>query len=235
MTAAVLEGTRPADPAATAPVPPGRGGIPVLLLDPDPISRHVLTGVLAGSCRVSLLAAVDPGATRSRTGRSRDPGVAVLCPGNGDEVVGEVRALRSRGTGVIVLGSRWTREAVCGALAAGAGACLVKEPGAPGLVDAVVAVHAGHRVLAPALLRALVDPVSPSPAADPGAVRRVSLLSRREREVLAVLAQGAGTEEAARRLCVSRATVKSHVSHALTKLGVRSRLEAVLLLRSVLG
>ncbi|MDQ1295741.1 MAG: hypothetical protein QG608_3628 [Actinomycetota bacterium] len=236
MTAAVLERSPVPNDASLPGWPPAERRIPVLLVDPDPISRHVLTGVLRASPRIRLLAAVDRSDPSSWAGSlHRTPRVTVLCPGSRDDIPQEVRALRSRTAGVVVLGARWTRDSVCGALAAGAGACLVKEPDAVGLADAVAAVGAGHRVLAPSLLHALVEPSAPGPAADPRSALRVSRLSRREREVLALLADGVDTEQAAHRLCVSTATVKSHVSHSLTKLGVRNRLEAVLLLRSVLG
>jgi two-component system, NarL family, nitrate/nitrite response regulator NarL len=235
MTTAVLDRSSLLNRATRPGALPAEHRIPVLLVDPDPISRHVLTGVLRASPRVRLLAAVDRPDPSSWAGTlHRAPRVAVLCPGTRDDIPQEVRALRSRTAGVVVLGARWTRDTICAALAAGAGACLVKEPNAEGLADAVVAVGAGHSVLAPSLLHALVEPSAPGPAADPRAALRVSRLSRREREVLALLAEGVDTAQAARRLCVSTATVKSHVSHSLTKLGVHNRLEAVLLLRSVL-
>lgn len=217
--------------------PDGRGGldaataIPVLLADSDPISRFVLTGVLAGSPRIRLTGAVDPVA--AQTWSLEGAGMAIFCPGVGDDIPAQVRALRARGARVVVLGTHWTKDVVAEVLTAGAEGCLVKKPGADGLVDAVHAVHAGHRVLAPELLEVFVELAAPAP--DPEAAWRVSQLSSREHEVLAQLAEGASTDEVAHRLCVSRATVKSHVSHSLTKLGARSRLEAVLLVRSVLG
>lgn len=205
----------------------------VLLADPDPISRYVLTGVLAGSPRLHLTAATD--LVVAQTWSLDGVDVVVLCPGVGDDAADHVRALRRRGCRVVVLGARWSKDDVARAIAAGAQACLVKQPGAGGLVDAVQAVHAGHRVLAPELLEVLVEPTAAPSGPDPDATRRVSRLSSREHQVLTLLADGCSTDEAASRLCVSRATVKSHVSHSLTKLGARSRLEAVLLVRSVLG
>lgn len=102
----------------------------------------------------------------------------------------------------------------------------------------MLAVAAGYVTLSPEL-HELTDPHT-LPAGGAGEVGRlrgigystptdlVRSLSDREYEVLLLLARGVTTAEAAATLNVTRATIKSHVSHALTKLGVRSRLEAVL-------
>jgi DNA-binding NarL/FixJ family response regulator len=98
-------------------------------------------------------------------------------------------------------------------------------------------VASGHVVLSPQLLGQCLQkkPASGgSPFGLDGPVPLDTLLAtltKREREVLDLLADGKSTAEAAEVLMLSAATVKSHVSHALSKLGVRNRLEAVLLMQ----
>jgi DNA-binding NarL/FixJ family response regulator len=118
----------------------------------------------------------------------------------------------------------------------------VKNTEVGGLAAAARAVASGHTVLSPELHGLYTSPVRVVPGPVPSQVSRragspdhlLRLLTGREHKVLALLAEGLSTAEAAADLKVSPATIKSHVSHALTKLGVRNRLEAVLLVRQLL-
>ena len=96
------------------------------------------------------------------------------------------------------------------------------------MLDAVRAVAAGDAVLSPAVTRRLLDQVGRRlPAAvsrEPG----LDALTEREREVLRLLAAGLSNPEIAEALVVSEATVKSHVSSLLGKLGLRDRVQAVI-------
>jgi DNA-binding NarL/FixJ family response regulator len=116
---------------------------------------------------------------------------------------------------------------------AGASGCLVKETGIGGLAAAVGAVVSGYTVLSPQLHSLYGHDThhatnAPVGRAGRSADRQLGSLTSRERTVLDLLAQGMSTAEVAARLKVSPATVKSHVSHTFSKLGVRNRLEAVL-------
>lgn len=101
--------------------------------------------------------------------------------------------------------------------------CLTANPGPERLATAVRAVAAGQVVLSPELA-----PLWTRAEAPP---RPTAHLTIREHEVFALLADGLTSSEVAASLAVSVATVKSHVSHVLSKLGARNRLEAVLLMR----
>ncbi|MDQ0686321.1 DNA-binding NarL/FixJ family response regulator [Streptomyces sp. B4I13] len=119
---------------------------------------------------------------------------------------------------------------VFGALRAGAAGFLLKNTEARDLLTAVRTVAAGDGLIAPAVTRRLIAefaarPVR-TPAADPAAL---DPLTRREREVLACLGQGLSNAGIAERLDMAEATVKTHVSRLLGKLGLRSRVQAAVL------
>ena len=105
------------------------------------------------------------------------------------------------------------------ALEAGAIGYLLKDISAEELVQAIRAAHAGRATLSPEAAQALVQNASqpPTPGLD---------LTEREREILALMVEGLNNIQIAGRLTVSPATVKSHVSNILSKLGVSSRTEA---------
>ena len=123
---------------------------------------------------------------------------------------------------VIALTSFKEKDLVRDALAAGAISYLLKDVSGDDLANAIRAAHAGHSVLAPEAVQALIQPADP-------ATRLGQDLTRREREVLALLAKGLTNPEIAEKLVVSHSTVKVHVSHILSKLGVSNRGEAIAL------
>lgn len=119
-------------------------------------------------------------------------------------------------------------EYVFGALRAGAAGFLLKDAQPEVLVDAIRAVAAGKGLVDPEVTRRLITrfaQISP----DPGRGRALDALSDRERHVLLQLATGASNAQIAAALTVEESTVKSHVSAVLAKLGLRSRVQAVIL------
>lgn len=127
---------------------------------------------------------------------------------------------------VIILTTFGLDEYVSTAIAAGASGFLLKDASAAELVDAVRSVADGDAVLAPSLVRTVFEQSRKTPRPEP--VQGVDDLTDREREVLTHLATGCSNAEIAERLFVSEATVKTHLSHVLTKLGVRDRVQAVI-------
>ena len=131
---------------------------------------------------------------------------------------------------VLILTTFDLDEYVVGALRAGASGFLAKDVPAEDLVTAIRTVAAGEAVVAPRILKRLLDrfaDVLPDPAASPPKV--LSVLTEREREVLVQVARGLSNAEIARALSVSETTIKTHVGHVLTKLGLRDRVQAVVL------
>lgn len=120
-------------------------------------------------------------------------------------------------------------ELVYGALAAGASGFLLKDVPREQLLGAVRMVARGDAVLSPALTRRLVEryvAAPPPPGRTPGVL---GPLSAREREVFGLLARGRSNAEIAEALVVGEATVKTHVAGILGKLGLRDRVQAVVL------
>ena len=129
------------------------------------------------------------------------------------------------------------------ALEAGASGFLLKNAGPEQLVEAVRVAAAGDALLAPAVTRRVIErfaasPSSPGPAvatpraaadgaAEAAATAELALLTERERDVLRLLADARSNAEIATELYIGEATVKTHVSNVLQKLGVRDRVAAV--------
>jgi DNA-binding NarL/FixJ family response regulator len=120
-------------------------------------------------------------------------------------------------------------EYVYAAMRAGASGFVLKDLRPEGLAEAVRVVATGEALLAPAITRRLIEQFVRRPP--PGAARPAELdaLTDREVEVLRLIARGLSNGEIASSLFLSEATVKTHLTHILTKLGVRDRVQAVVL------
>jgi DNA-binding NarL/FixJ family response regulator len=115
---------------------------------------------------------------------------------------------------------------VYAALAAGASGFLLKDVSPEHLVASVRLIRTGDALLAPTITRRLVERfVQPDAPPTPD----LDVLTRREREVLTLIARGAANGELAAQLRLSEATVKTHVTRILAKLGLRDRVQAVIL------
>jgi DNA-binding NarL/FixJ family response regulator len=129
---------------------------------------------------------------------------------------------------VLILTTFQLDEYVFAAIRAGASGFLLKDTPPADLVSAISIVAAGEALLAPSVTRRLVEHFRLGPApTDPKNNDRLERLTDRERDVLIELAQGLSNAEIADALFVSETTVKTHVSHLLTKLELRDRVQAV--------
>jgi len=145
---------------------------------------------------------------------------------DGIEATKRIVASGSR-TRVLVLTTFDLDEYVYGAVRAGASGFLLKDVRPGELVDAIRVVASGNALLGPTAIERLLTRFSP--LADPPAEAvAVGSLTDREAETLQLLASGLSNAEIAAKLVVSEATVKSHVSSVLRKLGVRDRVQAVI-------
>ncbi|MBU7596365.1 response regulator transcription factor [Streptomyces sp. P38-E01] len=131
---------------------------------------------------------------------------------------------------VLVLTTFDLDEYVFGALRAGAAGFLLKDTDAATLVEAVRTVARGDGMISPAVTRRLIRQFA-SPAAAPGRTPppELATLTAREREVLARLGEGLSNAQIAGALSMAEATVKTHVSRLLHKLGLKSRTQAAVL------
>jgi DNA-binding NarL/FixJ family response regulator len=128
---------------------------------------------------------------------------------------------------VVILTTFDLDEYVYQALSAGASGFLLKNAPPEQLIGAVRVVAAGDALLAPSITRRVIQQFARLPV--PGGTDALAGLTERERQVLQLVARGLSNAEIAAELFVSDATVKSHVAHLLSKLGLRDRVQAVVL------
>jgi DNA-binding NarL/FixJ family response regulator len=131
---------------------------------------------------------------------------------------------------VLVLTTFDLDEYVYEALRAGASGFLLKGAPTAQVIEAVRVVATGDALISPSVTRRLIDEFARRPRADARAPAQLDELTARERDVLELVVRGRSNPEIAEELVVSAATVKTHVAHILTKLGVRDRVQAVILL-----
>ncbi|TQL01972.1 response regulator transcription factor [Cellulomonas sp. SLBN-39] len=215
----------------------------VLLADDHGAVRAGLRLMLEQSGVLEVVGEAGDGDVAVRQARALRPDVVLMdvrMPGT-DGVTATATIVAEGLADVVALTTFDLDEYVVGMVRAGAAGFLLKSVGAAELVDAVRRVAAGEGVLAPEVTRRLLDAVAGRgglvPAAQAAVTEedpRLAVLTARERDVLGGLGEGLSNAELADRLGVSPTTVKSHVSHVLAKLGVRSRLQAGVLARDLL-
>jgi len=115
------------------------------------------------------------------------------------------------------------------ALRAGASGFLLKDAPRADLIAAVRVAAAGDALLAPSVTRRLIEAFARRPATAAPPPSRLASLTPRERDILRLVARGNSNTEIAQELVVSEATVKTHIGHLLAKLGLRDRVQAVIL------
>ena len=134
------------------------------------------------------------------------------------------------GVRILVLTTYETDEYIYAALRAGASGFLVKDTEPEELLHAVRVVARGDALLSPTVTRTLIADIARRPQPRPAApASLLAELTEREREVVSLVAAGLSNDEIATRLVLSPLTAKTHVSRAMTKLGVRDRAQLVVL------
>jgi DNA-binding NarL/FixJ family response regulator len=142
------------------------------------------------------------------------------------------RQLTEAGPGapkVVILTTFDLDDYVYEALRSGASGFLLKDAPRADLIAAVRVAAAGDALLAPSVTRRLIEAFAARPAATAPSPSRLASLTPRERDILLLVARGRSNAEIAGALVVSEATVKTHVAHLLAKLGLRDRVQAVIL------
>jgi DNA-binding NarL/FixJ family response regulator len=133
---------------------------------------------------------------------------------------------RLAGVRIVILSTFDLDEYVFEALRAGASGFLVKNTEPVELIHGVRAVASGDALLSPGVTRRLIAHFAEG-ARQPASTPQLDALTEREREVMALAAEGLSNDEIAERLVVSPATAKTHVSRAMVKLGARDRAQLV--------
>ena len=158
----------------------------------------------------------------------------IRMPGT-DGIAATATITRTGDAAVLVLTSFDIDDNVFDALRAGASGFLLKTAETDEIIDAIRAVARGDAVLAPEVTRRVIaratQPSPPPPAPTTGSGVDLSVLTDREHGVLDCLGDGLSNAEIARTLFISPTTVKTHVSHILTKLDLQSRVQAAIVAR----
>lgn len=203
----------------------------VVLVDDQALLRAGIGTILSAHPSIEVVGEASTGAEAVDLVRTARPDVVcmdVQMPDmDGLEATRRIVADPAVHAAVVVLTTFNREDYLVEALRAGAVGYLLKTSRPEQLTDAVLRAAAGEGLLAPEVTRAVIaravqDRPAPRPATTP-----VVALTDREQEVLVLVARGLNNDEIAAELVVSRATVKTHVSNVLAKLGLRDRVQAV--------
>jgi len=206
--------------------------IRVLLVDDQPLIRSGFRALLDAEDDIEVVAEAGDGARGVALARDHLPDVVLIdvrMP-----VVDGIEATRRiaadpvlDGVHVVVLTNYGLDEYVLNALRAGAAGFLVKDILPEDFLHAIRVAARGDALLAPAITRRLIDRyVTQPPHADPAALTG---LTSREREAVAMVAQGLPNGEIANRMGISPVTAKTHINRAMTKLRARDRAQLVVI------
>ena len=201
----------------------------LLIADDQPLMRAGFRAVLEATGEMEVVGEAGDGEAAVELARALSPDV-VLMDIRMPRMDGIEATRRLAGHRVLILTTFGLDDYIIDALRAGASGFILKDVPTEELVRAVRVIAAGEALLSPAVTRRLLDRVGRRlPASPTTAPAAFAELTEREREVFELLARGLSNAEIAELLVVGDATVKTHVSNVLMKLGLRDRVQAVVL------
>jgi DNA-binding NarL/FixJ family response regulator len=207
----------------------GDGMIRVLLADEQSLFRDAVKVVLSSESDLVVVGEAGDGIQAVSEAERVRPDVALLDASlpncDGIRATQQI-SLRVPTCRVIVFSAQEDEQILVQALEAGASGYLSKGSALVDLIDATRAVHRGDALIPPRMLGALLKRLIHRRRERDDALKRMSKLTRREREVLALLSQGSDNDAIAQLLVISPETARTHIQNVLGKLGVHSRLEA---------
>jgi DNA-binding NarL/FixJ family response regulator len=228
---------------APGPASPDSTPIRVLVVDDQELVRLGFCVILDAADGITVVGEAANGEAAVSQVAAHEPDVVLMdirMPGmDGLEATRQITrsptAARSASSGpatppkVVMLTTFDLDDYVYEALRAGASGFLLKDSPRHDLIAAVRAAAAGDALLAPSVTRRLIEAFARRPPETSPSPSQLSSLTARERDVLLLLARGRSNAEIAEILFVSEATVKTHVGNLLAKLGLRDRVQAVIL------
>ncbi|MEY9930930.1 DNA-binding NarL/FixJ family response regulator [Catenulispora sp. GP43] len=205
-----------------------------MLVDDHTIVREGFRHVLQAQDGIDVVAAADRSEGTHLLARRHEPDVILLDTrmdaGHGQAFLHRLQAaVSAERTRIALLTDTADDAELFRALRAGISGFLLKDMSEPELVHAVRSIASGHAVIGPALTRRLIDRFEIFLPPEDAFSYTVGLLTERERDVLTAIGNGGSNQQIARDLHLTTATVKSHVSNVLSKLGLPSRVHAALL------
>lgn len=203
--------------------------IRILLADRHSLFRQAVRELLDRQEDLEVVAEAEAEAEVMIQARNVSPDVALIGSNVGDgdalEVLTSMRQLVP-GCRVVVIASNEDPGTLLQAVEAGASGYITKECALSDLMKAARSVHRGETLVPPTMLGTLLERLVQRRRQATEARRRLSHLTRRERQVLALLGDGGNKETIARTLVISPETARTHIQNILSKLGVHSSLEA---------
>lgn len=207
--------------------------VSVLIADDEPLARAGIRAILGTDPQIEVVGEASDGEAAVREATRSEPAVVLMdirMPGmDGIEATRRLAGEGAEGCKVVILTTFDQDEHVYAALRAGASGFLLKDAPPEALIGAVHTVAGGDALLSPSVTRRLIAEFAKSAAPTPRPPAALDELTPREVEVLELVGRGLSNAEIAERLYVTEATVKTHVSRILQKLGLRDRVGAVVL------
>jgi DNA-binding NarL/FixJ family response regulator len=207
-------------------------GVRVLVVDDQPLLRHSLAMIIDSAPDLAVVGEAGDGVEAVAAARAGRPDVILMdvrMP-HLDGLAATRRICADPGLAtarILVLSTFELDEYVYEALHAGASGFLLKDARPEDLLDAIRRTHRGESLFAPSILTRLIAHYvsTPRPERPAASVRR---LTAREVEVLTLIGRGLANDEIATALAISLKTVKTHITHLLTKLAARDRAQLVI-------
>jgi DNA-binding NarL/FixJ family response regulator len=203
----------------------------VLIADDDGLMRAGLIELLVEEPDIEIVGEASTGREAVERASRLDPDVVLMdvrmpeLDGIGATRELTVAAPRAR---VLILTTFEQDDYVFGALRAGASGFLLKRSRPEDLIAAVHTVAAGDSLLSPSVTRRVIDRMAQQPMPELAAAAKLDALTRREREVLELIARGLSNREIATQLFVEESTVRTHVKRIQMKLQLRDRVQIVI-------
>lgn len=205
--------------------------VTVLLVDDHALVRAGFRMILSAEDGLCVVGEAEDGAEAIQLARSLRPDVVLMdiqMPRlDGVEATRRIVADPATESSVVILTTFERDDYVFEALRAGASGFLLKNAPPEELLHAVRVVADGNAILSPSVTRRVIEQYAATAPASQSVKDELARLTDRERDVLCALAAGKSNAEAAATLYVGEGTIKTHVSHILTKLGLRDRMQAV--------
>ncbi|MFD6882800.1 response regulator [Rhodococcus sp. NPDC060084] len=209
------------------------GTIKVLLADDEQLVRSGFRLLLDTEDDITVVGEATTGTDAVAKAYALRPDVVLMdirMPNlDGIEATREITTAGLGNVRILILTTYDTDAYVFEGLQAGASGFLLKDAGLAELLHAIRVIAAGDALLAPRITRRLIGRFTTRQAADRAGEDRLSVLTEREREVLALVGEGLSNQEIGAALFLSPATARTHVSHAMAKLGARDRAQLVVI------
>jgi DNA-binding NarL/FixJ family response regulator len=203
----------------------------VRIADHDHLMRAGLAELLTADPEIEIVGQASTGREAVEQVRRLSPDVVLMDVRMPDlDGIGATRELSrvAPAAKVLILTTFEEDDYVFGALRAGASGFLLKRTRPEELIAAVHSIAAGDSLLSPSVTRRVIDRMAQQPTPELAAHGKVNQLTRREREVLQLIARGLSNREIATALVVEESTIRTHVKRILMKLDLRDRVQAVI-------